>query len=336
MSTRALKPSRPASDDLVHDYRLVPEDFVKHLFSTLAIIVVLVLVLSALFGVPERLPLTIKQYASTHPIAFEQVALRALDGQGQIASYGPPYNNGTGSVQTPMQVWVGTIHPVNAAQDFILKPLAMAATINPAIRPALDAFTRAPAATRATWEAHTTAALNRARVVRGQVVLPPGDYGPLPTLLNATLALGKSGLMSGALIRNPNVVTRFDNQNYLLFLQGEPLQTLAAKLDLTGPQWGIIHSAVPGYPGAWWMTIPTWIYQWPFVANSTAPDAMALSLGFLVWLILALIPWIPGLNRLPRWLGVYRLIWKDYYAQHGTPEEPTGGQEQEASRHAAS
>jgi hypothetical protein len=322
------------TDDMVHDYRMVPEDFMKHLLSTLGIVAALVLVLSALFSVPERAPLTIRQYATAHPVAFEQVVLRALDGQGQIAAYGPPYNHGTQSVQTPMQVWVGVIHPVNTAEDFVLKPLAMASRVNPAIAPALRAFRRASPAQRAAWESRMTTALTRARVAGDRVTVPAGHYGPLPTLLNASLALGQSGLMSGALIRNPAVVTRFDNQNYLLFLQGQPLQSLAQRMDLTGPQWGIIHSAVPGYPGAWWMTVPTWIYQWPFVANSAAPDAMALGLGFVVWLILAFIPWIPGLNRLPRWLGVYRLIWKEYYHDHRAPEEPSRGKE--VSRHAAS
>jgi hypothetical protein len=313
-----------AAPDMVTDYREVPEDFVKHLFTTLAIVIVVVLAAALLFGVPEAQPLTIKSYASQHPVTFEQVVLRALDGQGQIANYGPPYNHGTGSVQSSLQLWVGVIHPVNTAQDFVLKPLSMAAAINPAINPALASFQHASPALQARWEANMTKALNHAAVRNGVVVVPPGNYGPLPTLLNAALALGRSGLMSGALIRNPSVITRFDNQNYLLFLQGTPLQTDPATQPLLGSNWGIIHSAVPGYPGAWWMTIPTWIYQWPFVANSNAPDATALSIGLLFWLALALTPWIPGWNKLPRYLKVYRLIWKDYYASRTTPADQKG------------
>jgi hypothetical protein len=315
-----------ATPDMVTDYREVPEDFVKHLFTTLAIVIVVVLAAALLFGVPEAQPLTIKSYASQHPVTFEQVVLRALDGQGQIANYGPPYNHGTGSVQSGLQLWAGVIHPVNTAQDFVLKPLSMAAAINPAINPALASFRHASPALQARWEANMTKALNHATVRNGVVVVPPGNYGPLPTLLNAALALGRSGLMSGALIRNPSVITRFDNQNYLLFLQGTPLQTDPATQPLLGSNWGIIHSAVPGYPGAWWMTIPTWIYQWPFVANSNAPDATALSIGLLFWLALALTPWIPGWNKLPRYLKVYRLIWKDYYASRPTPAEPGSAQ----------
>lgn len=300
-------------DDVVKNYRMVPEDFVKHLFTTLGIVVVVVLLASLLFGVPEKQPLTIKNYATQHPVAFEQMALRALDGQGAIASYGPPYNNGTGSLQSPMQAAVGVIHPINAATDFILKPLSMAAQVNPAIQPSLNQFQHASPSQQAKWETAYTTALTRGTYQNGAVVTAKGSFGPLPALMNDVLNLGKSGLMSGALIRNGAVITRFDNQNYLLFLQGAPMGQAAQSLALTGDQWGIIHSAVPGYPGAWWMTVPTWIYQWPFVANSSAADAMALSIGFLFWLTLALTPWIPGLNRLPRYLGVHRLIWKDFY-----------------------
>jgi hypothetical protein len=301
-------------DEMVKDYKYVPEDFMKHLMGTLGIIVVLVLVLAAIFGVPEKPPLTIKGYATQHPVAFEAVATRDLNGQGRIANYGPPYNNGTGYVESDLQKISGIWHPINAEQEFILKPLSMAASINPSISPALRTFESASRAQQIIWANNYEKALTtHGSSASGKVTVPAGNYGPVPTLINATLQLGKSGLMSGALTRNPSVVTRFNNQNYLLFLQGDPMHDAASPLQLLGEQWGIIHAAVPGYPAAWWMTIPTWIYQWPFVANSPAADALALSIGFAFWLVLALTPWIPGWNRVPRYLGVYRLIWKDFY-----------------------
>lgn len=305
--------------DVVTKYRMVPEDFLKHLFSTLGIVVVVVLLASLFFNVPEKQPLTIKTYATQNPVLFEQMALRALNGTGEIANYGPPYNHGTGSVQSPLQSLAGVTHPINAAQDFILKPLTMASSINPSISKALKTFEAASPATQNKWESAYTTALAKGKYVHNAVITPPGHYGPLPSLLNDTLGLGKSGLMSGALMRNGAVTLRFDNQNYLLFLEGAPLQNAADTQTLAGPNWGIIHPAVNGYPGAWWMTIPTWIYQWPVVANANAADALALSIGFLFWLALALTPWIPGWNRLPRYLGVHRLIWKGFY--NNSPEK---------------
>ena len=302
--------------DVVSDYRQVPEDFVKHLLGTLVIVIGLVLLASILFSYPEKQPLSIQSYANAHPVTFEQVVLRALDGQGQIANYGPPYNHGTGNVESFLQSAVGVLHPVNAATDFVLKPLGMAASINPAISPALDEFLHASPSQQAQWEKAATTGLGQATVQNGHVVMPGGQYGPLPVLLNAALDLGKSGLMSGALTRNPAVFTHFNTQNDLLFLQGAPLQKDPATQSLAGPNWGIIHPAVNGYPAAWWMTVPTWIYQWPFVANSAAADALALSIGFVFWAILAFTPWIPLWNRVPRFVGIYRLIWKEYYRTH--------------------
>jgi len=313
--------------DVVKHYRMVPEDFVKHLFSTLVVVMVVVLLAAIFFNLPEKQPLTIKGYASANPVPFEQMALRALDGKGQIANYGPPYNHGTGNVESVLQKWTGIIHPLNAETDFILKPLAMAASINPSITPNLRTFERASRAQQTRWESAYTAALSKGVYRNGVVLTAKGDYGPLPALMNETLALGKSGLMSGALMRNGSVITRFDNQNYLLFLQGAPLQDDPATQSMAGGNWGIIHPAINGYPGAWWMTIPTWIYQWGFVANSTASDALALSIGLFFWLALALTPWIPGWNRLPRYLGVHRLIWKEFYRQQKQENRtgPIGG-----------
>lgn len=319
--------THPRTDVVTH-YEMVPEDFVKHLLTTLAVVAGLVLVAALLFGVPEQPPLTVQGYATQHPVTFEEVALRALDGQGRIANYGPPYNHGTGNVESPIQTAVGILHPVNASQDFILHPLKMASAVNPAITPVLTRFEQATPAQKARWEAGYTTALTHGVYRHGQVLTPAGSYGPLPQLLNDTLHLGQSGLMSGALTRNSAVDARFDNQNFLLFLQGTPLHQAAQPLQLGGTQWGIIHPAVKGYPGAWWMTIPTWIYQWPFVANSAANDALALSIGFLFWLALALTPWIPGWNRLPRYMGIHRLIWKDFYrhqADETSPKTNQGG-----------
>ncbi len=313
-------------NDVVTHYRMVPEDFVKHLVSTLVIVAVVVLAASLLFGVPEKTPLTIKTYATQHPVAFEQMALRALDGQGQIANYGPPYNHGTGSIQPPLQSLQGVLHPINAATDFIIHPLTMAASLNPRVRPALTSWTHASAAQRAHWALAYTKALSTGTYKNGVVVTPGGSYGPLPVMLSTTLQLGKSGLMSGALMRSGVVYERFNTQNYLLFLQGAPLQKDPATQTLAGNHWGIIHPAIAGYPGAWWMTIPTWIYQWPFVVNSKAPDALALAIGFLFWLALAFIPWIPGLNRLPRYLGVHKLIWKNFYHNHPPGAPPHTGE----------
>lgn len=301
--------------DITHRYRYIPADFVKHLLSTTLVVAVLTAVLSGLFHEPVRPALKIDVYATTYPKEFLTVALGDLNGSGEIANYGPPYNHGTGSVQDFVQKWVGVIHPVYPRKDFVLQPLAYAAHMDPGLPPALHQFTHASAAQQTRWEQAFGTALQHARVRGSQVMLPAGAYGPLGTMMQGLLHLGQSGLMAGALNRSP-ADYQFDNQNAVLFLQGTPLHHAAKKLELEGNQWGIIHEERAPYPGPWWMTIVTAIYQLPFIANASAADALALGSGMVVFLVLMLAPWIPGINRLPRLLGIHRLIWRKYYATY--------------------
>ncbi len=301
--------------DVTHKYRYVRTDFIKHLFSTTVVIVVITTLLSLTLHEPVRPAVTIQNIATTKPVLFEQVSVRAMNGQGQIASYGPPYNNGTGSLQDIVQKWVGILHPVNTKVDFVLKPLEMAAHLRPGLSAALARFRQAPASQQLRWENSYLASLNHAHVHHGTVIVPAGSYGPMPVLMTGLLHLGQSGMMTGALDRTKADYT-FNSQNSLLFLQGEPLQTIAAHLQLLGTQFGIIHEERVPYPGPWWMTIVTVIYQIPYIANSPAGDALALGSGMILFLILVFAPWLPVINRLPRYLGVHRLIWKQYYSDH--------------------
>ncbi len=299
--------------DVTHRYRETPADFVKHLSSTLIVIIILTVLLSALFGEPVRPTLKISHLAYSDPILFEQTALSNLNGQSSISGYGPPYNPGT--AQSYLQELGGIIHPVNPRVDLFLRPLRMAAKLNSVLQTALGLWNRATPAQQTGWENSYSQSLSHAVTRGNNVILPPGNYGPLATMMRGMLNLGRSGLMVGALDHSP-ADYQFNNQNSLLFLEDAPLHTAAAKLALQGDQWGIIHEEQIHYPGPWWMTIVTAIYQIPYIANSPSGDALALSLGLLIFILLLVAPWIPVLNRLPRYLGVHKLIWYRYYSEH--------------------
>ncbi len=309
--------------DLTHRYQYVRADFLKHLAGTTLVVAVLAVGLSLWFREPVRPALHIRTVATSTPLLFEKVAIGDLTGTGIIATYGPPYNDAVGNVQSPLQKLVGVIHPVNPAQDFILKPLGMAAVLNPQVAAALTAWHAASVGQREVWAANYARALAHARVVGQSVVVPAGAYGPVAPMMAGLLRLGQSGLMTGALNRSP-ADYQFDNQNSLLFLQGAPLHQAAKKLELLGNQWGIIHEENAPYPGPWWMTIVTAIYQIPYIAHASGGDAVALSLGMLLFIALMVGPWVPFINEVPRRLRVYRLIWRDYYYRyehpHGSPE----------------
>ncbi|HVP17899.1 MAG TPA: hypothetical protein VMU36_02820, partial [Spirochaetia bacterium] len=49
-------------------------------------------------------------------------------------------------------------------------------------------------------------------------------------------------------------------------------------------------------------------------------DLIAILIMLAFFLILFFLPLIPGLNRLPLWIGFYKLVWRDWYKkQQGSP-----------------
>jgi hypothetical protein len=87
---------------------------------------------------------------------------------------------------------------------------------------------------------------------------------------------------------------------------------VAATLDMSGERWGVSHETGP-YPGAWWLWPYTFWYQIPPMSVSASGDLEVVTIVLVIFLITVFTPFIPILNRLPRWLGVYKLIWRDWY-----------------------
>ncbi len=94
-------------------------------------------------------PITIATWARVAPADFLGTAATELNGTSETATYGPPYNNQSGSVQKLLfspQTIPGVTQPVNAAQDFVLGPLATLAATDPGVAAPLAAYQAAPAA----------------------------------------------------------------------------------------------------------------------------------------------------------------------------------------------
>jgi hypothetical protein len=296
-------------------------DMVKEGVVSLAISGVLIVAVAAIWGAPYRPAVTNKQVANKQPILIEKTALGDLAGTGDMATYGPPYNNGTQGIQSlwgfAPQTWWGTPYKVNTAKADVLNPLTMLATAanNPQLKTALKTYRGASAQQQQTWNKNYSAALKSAAVTNGQVAVTPGNYGPVKTLMNDELTLAQSGLLSGALNRQTNNgVYRWNVQDNLLFLQGDALHQAAQKINMLGEQWGISHDE-QAYPGPWWLTPYTFLYQVPPWSNIAAGDEAAAYTVGLLFLLLLLVPFVPGLNKVPRLLPVHRLIWRDWYTQ---------------------
>lgn len=295
--------------------RMQPYDLVKEALVACGVVLLLVVVLAALFSSPDEPPLTIRDVAQQTPLTFLKVAIGDLDGTGEIASYGPPYNQGSGSVQylgpISLQELAGVTIPIDTAHDFVIAPLEESAKGNPALAHALAVFQAATPQQRQAWERAYADALTRATAKGQSVTLPPGSYGPVGPMLTALLQMGQDGGMDGFLLTS----TRFYQTDYtrpLLFIQGEPLHAKARTLHLLGSQWGMTNET-GSYPGQAWLWLYTFWYQIPPYSTSPNGDALVWLTMAVLTLGLVLVPFIPGLNRLPRHLGVYRLIWREWY-----------------------
>lgn len=122
---------------------MAPYDLVKEFLLAMAVVSVLVLVLSLVLSSPDVPPVTIQGVAQSSPQTYVQTSLDSLDGNSPVAGYGPPYNNGTGSVKTigpiSLQKLFGVRIPVDPAQAFVLGPILQAAATNSTLKAQLTA-----------------------------------------------------------------------------------------------------------------------------------------------------------------------------------------------------
>jgi hypothetical protein len=62
-----------------------------------------------------------------------------------------------------------------------------------------------------------------------------------------------------------------------------------------------------------------WYQISPFKTSGNA-DALVWAVMMILSLALILVPIIPGLRSIPRWIPIYKIIWRDYYRDH--PRNP--------------
>ncbi len=68
------------------------------------------------------------------------------------------------------------------------------------------------------------------------------------------------------------------------------------------------------YPGQVWLWLYTFWYQIkPFSTSAATPTSLVMAIMGVLSLALILIPFIPGLRDIPRWVPIYRLIWREHY-----------------------
>jgi hypothetical protein len=305
------------TDEYLRGVPMKPYDLLREGLIVLGIIGAIVVVLAVIFGSPDYPTVRSEDVAKQQPVEYLRTTANNLAGNSSIDGYGPPYTSDTANAQKILGIapanWFGRTTPIDPAQDFVLKPLERVAQLNPDVATALQTYQDASPSQQQAWLNAYLSALDTATVnADGQVVLPDGDYGPVKTLMNGMLDLGRAGLLEGALESNARLPYSLDFTRSLLYFQDDVYSNVAQKLDMTGTQWGISHETGK-YPGAWWLWPYTFLYQIKPIASSASADLVAGVLMTLIFLVMLFLPFIPVLNRLPHRLKVYRLIWRDWY-----------------------
>jgi hypothetical protein len=272
-------------------------------------------VLTILFSSPDEKPSTVKSWARADPVDFVTTATTELDGSSGTGGYGPPYNHASPGQHMAFiypQKWLGVSHPVNTAQDFVLAPLRSIPG-QPRLQAAISRYESARASQQAAWTSAFEKALsNASATANGSITVPGSGSGPLSTMMAALLSFAQAGGLDGALLTSRQFYQTDYTKPLLFMADGSVLSDRAQAEHLLGNQWGMMNET-GSYPGQVWLWLYTFWYQITPFSTSANADLLVMAVMGALSLALILIPFIPGVRDLPRWIPLYRLIWREHY-----------------------
>ncbi|HEY3908097.1 MAG TPA: cytochrome b N-terminal domain-containing protein [Streptosporangiaceae bacterium] len=295
-------------------------DIIKEAAVATALVGALTMILAGLLSSPDIPAVTVQAWAQHDQLGFVNTAAVELDGTSETATYGPPYNNGTGSLQQlgpiSWQKVSGITQRIDAAQTYVIGPLTALARTTPALSTALAAYTSATPAQQLRWatayDKATAGTTTKTPFNHGDLSLPAA--GPVPVMMSYELAMARSGALDTDLLAQ----RQFFGTDYtkpLLFLEdGAYFGNLASAQRLQADQWGVMNETgnYPGQPWLWlyqlWYQIPPGSTTW-----SAAADVWAVVATGICTMALLFVPFVPGLRDIPRLIPVHRLIWRSWY-----------------------
>ena len=323
-----MKSIGQSQEEYYRGVRMVPYDLVKELALATVGVGVLMLLATLLLSSPNVPPATIAAWALGDPVDFVTTATDELAGTTASAQYGAPYNSGTNSMQSwgPInpQAWFGVRIPVDSANEFVMQPLQLASVGNGDLTAALNEYKKAKPDQQTAWLTAYAKALADAKVADGKVTVADGEYGPVPVMMSNLLEVAQTGGLDGLLLTNGRFYQTDYTRSLLFMGDGTYLGGLATDAKLTGSQWGMMNETGQ-YPGQTWLWLYTMWYQVApfnrphdqgFLGLSSANTDLGIIITMTVLtVLLALVPFIPGLRDIPRFIPIHRLIWKRYYAK---------------------
>jgi len=297
-------------------------DLFKELTVGVIVMGLLTIGLAVGFGSPDESSVTLKAWAVAAPADFVATAAAELGGSSDTAGYGAPYNTTADASQTigpiDLQSLSGVQIPINTAVDLVTAPLSVQS--NPPSE--LAQWNNASPDQQAAWATAYSDALTAAyppdtragEANFDATKVAAGDYGPVPALATGLLTMAQTGALDGA-IQNEGGFFNLDYTKSILFLgDGTYFVGLADAAHLTGDQWGMMNET-GNFPGQSWLWLFSFWYQVPGVGDASNADILVVGIMLVLTVLLAIVPFIPGLRTLPRWIPLHKLVWKDYYSK---------------------
>jgi hypothetical protein len=291
-----------------------PERLVRHVFWKYpilsAVLLVIVAVLAAAVGSPNWPRDTIAGVTKDNPGGAILAFTQELDGTATSSGNAQEFGMG------------------DPGQVFVLNPLRQAAPLLGAdVRVAITTYDSASSQQQQAWARAYDDALGTitpsgegemegvASPEFSKINTLKGDFGPVPTLVQADLKLAQDGYLQQYL-EAVEPGHSFHLVNLWLYDHPNMLNT-AADQGLTDDQWGMVKER--GFSvGPWYLFIPA-VFHVYFPAGTTGQ-------GFVLWnllfaaILLFFVPLVPGVRDIPRYLKLYRFIYR--YPTPGELEKP--------------
>lgn len=297
-------------------YGYRPYDLLKEVTIAFLVVALLTISLAVVFSSPDDPAVSIRQWATKNKQDFILTAISELNGTSQSATYGPPYDHSTANLRylgpISLQKLSGVTQPINPAQDFVLQPLR-SIPFEPTLQTALHKYDSSSAGQKTMW----LTAFQKQFKASPQKTLTStsATLGPLPLMMSSLYNLAKSGGLGA----NLSSTKSFYNTNYtkaILFISdGSYFLHIAHNRHLRGSQWGMTNET-GNFPGQPWLWLYTFLYQIPPYSTSDNVDVLVWATMMVLSAILMMVPFIPGLRSLPKYLQIYKLIWRSFYKDH--------------------
>ena len=167
-------------------------------------------------------------------------------------------------------------------------------------------------------------AKSSAKFTPTSITVKAGNYGPVPVIITAELAIASNGSLDGYFQGSQQQLSTNTTPATMFFSDGTLWETIAEAQGVGGDQWGVMNE-LWNFPGQVWLWLYSGMYQIPALNPSNNAN-LDLDVGLLMilfgFLLPMFAPWIPVINRIPRWIPLYKIIYRQYYANMAGGQQP--------------